>query len=82
MDTFTIVIAAAVVSLVVEGLKRLLGTVTPAASLLALVAVAFFGASLMTVLKSYGLWESFVQLAVSASGIYGLLVQHLPKSEA
>jgi hypothetical protein len=80
MDAFIAVIAGAVVSVVVEFVKRYFGT-TEAGTLLALAVVSFAGAIAMGGLKSFGLWETFVQLAITAAGIFGLFVRHLPKSE-
>ena len=65
-------------SLVVEGVKRIFGT-DRFGTLVTLAATSFLAAGLMFWLQSYGLWESFVRLGVSAAGIYGLLLQHVAK---
>lgn len=63
---------AAIVSLVVEGIKRVFST-NVWGTHLALLAVSFAAAALYAYLQATGLWDKFLPIAIQAAGIWAIL---------
>jgi len=74
MDIFV----AAIVSLVVELIKRITGAKDWLATLI-LIIVSIVAAGLYSYLSAVGIWDKVVPILVSAAGIYNLFIQKLSK---
>lgn len=64
----------ALVAGVVQAMKKYFGT-NQTGTMVALAAVSFRAAGVMYALQVAGLWDTIVKIAVSAAGIYALLIK-------
>jgi len=74
MDIFV----GAIVSLVVELIKKITGAKDWLATLV-LILTSIVAAGLYSYLVSAGMWDKVVPILVSAAGIYNLLIQKFEK---
>lgn len=66
-------ITGAVVSLIVEGVKRYFGT-DEYKTLMVLFVVSLLGAGVYTYLVAAGYWQTVLGVLITASAFYGLII--------
>lgn len=70
----------AVISLIVEGIKKWLGP-TEYVTLATVAVLAFAAASAQFILQRYGLWDTFLQILITAGAFYAFIIKRFePKS--